>query len=75
MDGDFPSGPVLKNLSSSVEDKGLIPDQRTKVPQRGAGNKARVLQLLGLMLHNQRSLCTATRRPHAATREEALCFS
>ena len=57
VDGDFPSGPVVKNLSSSVEDKGLIPDQRTKVLQRGTGNKTRVLQLLGLMLHNQRSLC------------------
>lgn len=52
VDWDFPIAPVVKNLSSSVEDEGLISDQRTNVPQRGAGNKAHMLQLLGLMLHN-----------------------
>lgn len=59
VDGDFHTDPVVKNLSSSVEDEGLIPDQRTKVPQRGAGNKAR----------NYWGSCSTTREVYALQRE------
>ena len=30
--GDFPGGPVVKNLPSNAEDVGLIPGQGTKIP-------------------------------------------
>ena len=30
--GDFPSGPMVKNLPSNAEDMGLIPAQGTKIP-------------------------------------------
>ena len=30
--GDFPGGPVVKNLPSNVEDAGSIPGQETKIP-------------------------------------------
>ena len=30
--GDFPGGPVLKNLPSSAGDVGLIPVKGTKIP-------------------------------------------
>ena len=30
--GDFPSGPVVKNLPSKAEDMGSIPGQGTKIP-------------------------------------------
>ena len=30
--GDFPGSPVIKNLASTAGDKGLIPDQGTKIP-------------------------------------------
>ena len=31
--GDFPGGPVVKNLPSNVGDAGLIPGQETKILQ------------------------------------------
>ena len=33
LPGDFPGGPVIKNLPSKAGDMGLIPGQRTKIPQ------------------------------------------
>ena len=33
LPGDFPGGPVIKNLPSNAGDMGLIPGQRTKIPQ------------------------------------------
>jgi len=30
--GDFPSGPVVKNLPSKAEDMGSIPGQGTEIP-------------------------------------------
>ena len=30
--GDFPGGPVVKNLPCSAEDTGLIPGWGTKIP-------------------------------------------
>ena len=30
--GDFPGGPVVKNLHASARDPGLIPGQGTKIP-------------------------------------------
>ena len=30
--GDFPGSPVIKNPASTARDKGLIPDQGTKIP-------------------------------------------
>ena len=31
-DGDFPGGPVVKNLPSNARDTGAIPGQGTKIP-------------------------------------------
>ena len=33
--GDFPGGPVVKNLSSNAGDVGLISGQGTKIPHAG----------------------------------------
>ena len=30
--GDFPSGPVVKNLPCNAEDASSVPDQGTKIP-------------------------------------------
>ena len=30
--GDFPGGPVVKNLPSNAEDMSSIPDRETKIP-------------------------------------------
>ena len=54
---DCPGGPVVENPPSSVGEKGLIPGQGARSHIPGA-NKP--------MYHNERNLCTATRRPHAA---------
>ena len=47
MEGDFPGGPVVKNLLSSARDTGLIPSWGTKIPHA-----------IG-----ERSLCATTRAP------------
>ena len=33
--GDFPGGPVVKNLPRNAGDESLIPSWRTKIPQAG----------------------------------------
>ena len=54
--GDFPGSPVIKNPASTARDKGLIPDQGTKIPH--------TLEHL--------SLCTTTREwPHSLQLEIA----
>ena len=50
--GDFPGGPVVKNLPSKAEDGGSLPGRGTKIPHdRG-----------------QLSLCAPTKIPHATTK-------
>jgi len=47
MEGDFPGGPVVKNLLSNSRDTGLIPSWGTEIPHA----------------MGERSLCATTRAP------------
>lgn len=38
LTGDFPDGPMVKNLPANARDTGLLPGPETKIPQPG-GNQ------------------------------------
>ena len=50
MGGDFPGGPVVKNMPSNAGDTGSIPGQGTKIPHA--------------MGQLERSPCTAAKEAH-----------
>ena len=77
---DFPSGPGVKNLPSNAGGGGSIPGRGSHMPQ---GNQVPAPQLesphavttefVGCgahMLHNRKTLHTATRSPCAATKTQ-----
>ena len=49
--GDFPCGPVVKNLPSKAEDMGSIPGQGTKIPHAAEKLSLQVITTEP-MLHN-----------------------
>ena len=50
---DFPCGPAVKNLPCNEEDAGLIPGERTKIPQAAEQLGPRA-ETTGPAHHNQR---------------------
>ena len=49
---DFESGPVVKNLPSSLRDVGSIPAWGTKIPHASGQNKLQLLNLLAKSKHH-----------------------
>ena len=49
--GDFPGSPVIKNPASTARDKGLIPDQGTKIPH-ATGQLSLKAETIGLVSLN-----------------------
>ena len=74
ISGDFPDGPVVKNLSYSAGGVGSIPGQGTKIPH-AAGQLSRVPHLLSLRASTESPRVANYRAHmpwslHATTREE-----
>ena len=80
-DGDFPGGPVVKNLPSNARDTGAIPGQGTKIPHTlgqlnpcMAMTKTCTLSVYALQYEKpqQREACTQKRRPSVAKKKKLL---
>ena len=77
-DGDFPGGPVVKNLPSKAGDTGSIPGQGTKIPHAPQHNYVHMPQLEKPTFHNQReslnvavnSTCAAKETQHSQKKKK-----
>ena len=66
--GDFPGGPVVKNLHSNAEDVGSILAQGTKIPH--AAGQLSMLQLQRLHVATREKTAHPQRRPNAAKNKQ-----
>ena len=62
--GDFPGGPVVKNLPSNAGDAGLIPGWGSKIP-RAAGQLSPHATTRENAMNAMQSLSTATKTRHS----------
>ena len=69
VSGDFPGGPVVKNLLSNGEDAGLTPGQGIKIPH--AMWQAHLPQLLSLRVAVE---IPGAPRPETAHTHTQICF-
>ena len=63
--GDFPGGPVVRNLPASAGDTGLIPGLGTKIPRATCGGATKS------GLHNEKPLHHKWRKPCAAMKTQS----
>ena len=85
--GDFPGGPVVKNLPSNAGDTGSIPGQGTKIPHatwqlspRATTTELMRLKKRACMPQTTEPTCSGARvpqlereNPHATVREKLAC--
>ena len=76
--GDFPGGPVVKNLPSNAGDVGSIPGWGTKIPHAAGQLIPRVTTTEtahsgACAPHLERSPHAATKSPCTATKDPACC--
>ena len=62
--GDFPGGPVVKNLPYNAGDTGSLPDQGTKIPHAA-----------GQLSHNYWARAPKLESPHAANYRAHVLWS
>ena len=70
--GDFPGGPVVRNLPPNAEDAGSIPGRGTKIP-RASGQLSSEAQLESPRAANYRAHVLWS--PGVTTREKPACHN